>query len=139
MGGRGSKGTAHVDGGAAPAAVVETAVPTPAAPSARVVDAKTAAVNARFERVITNEIERISSRTDNEWVGMDDIRRVLDERGVSRAMQDSQLRRLSSERKILLAPESNRKALRQLDHDSAVRLGGEDNHIVMILRHPGQR
>lgn len=142
MGGRGGKGTAH-------AGVVETTTPIVAPPapastaSASAVDAKTAAVNQRFERVITSTIEQVLQRSHlgaTEWVGMPEIRAALDARGVSRATQDRQLKRLLSERKIHLAPESNRKALTKADHAAAVQIGissdplDREMHLIALNR-----
>lgn len=123
MGGRGGAGTAHSDTGA----TVDTGTAT--AQAAPAVDARTAAVNARFERFITGEVERLEHKP-GDWVGIVDLRRALDARGIPRAAQDRQLKRLSAEGKVHIVPESNRKALRQEDHDAALQLAGEPNHLI---------
>lgn len=69
----------------------------------------------------------------NEWAGMVDLRPRLGQRGLSRAVQDEHLKRLSREGKLSLAPESNRKALRPEDHDAAIRIGHDDSHLVAWL------
>ncbi|GAA2980594.1 hypothetical protein [Actinokineospora diospyrosa] len=86
-------------------------------------------VDTRWEKAIKDAIESLA-RKQGDWVGMVDLRRILDGRGTSRAAQDSHLKRLSAARKLHLAPESNRKALRDRHHEAAVTVGGEPCHIV---------
>ncbi|WP_410646434.1 hypothetical protein [Amycolatopsis sp. cmx-4-54] len=50
---------------------------------------------------------------------------------MSRAAQDEHLKRLSQAGKLHLVPESNRKTLRDPDHDAAIHISGEANHLVM--------
>ncbi|WP_051174410.1 hypothetical protein [Amycolatopsis orientalis] len=86
-------------------------------------------VNDRWDNEIRNAIASLE-RHKGDWVPLVDLRPKLDRRGTSRAAQDKHFKRLSQERKIHLVPESNRKALRAADHAAAVRVGGDDNHVV---------
>ncbi|EOD64802.1 hypothetical protein [Amycolatopsis vancoresmycina] len=63
------------------------------------------------------------------WVGLVDLRPKL---GAPAAEVDAVLKRLSSEGKVHLVPEDNRKALTAADHEAAIRIGGEDNHLLSI-------
>lgn len=96
---------------------------TPAAPANR--------THARWDKFVHNSIEQLT-KSKGDWAGLTDVRRKLDDRGTTRAAQDEHLKRMSREGKIQLVPESNRKALRPEDHDAAIRIGGEDNHLIRI-------
>lgn len=50
----------------------------------------------------------------------------------SRDEQDAALIGLIRTGMVHLAPDSNRKTLTQADHDAAIRIGGEDNHLIAI-------
>ncbi|RSD09593.1 hypothetical protein [Amycolatopsis eburnea] len=63
------------------------------------------------------------------WVGLVDLRPKL---GAPAAEVDAVLKRLSSAGKVHLVPEDNRKALTAADHEAAIRIGGEDNHLLSI-------
>ncbi|PPK60997.1 hypothetical protein V5P93_002158 [Actinokineospora auranticolor] len=45
---------------------------------------------------------------------------------------DAVLKRLSRDRQVSLVPDSDRKALTDADHAAAVRIGGEDQHLIAI-------
>ncbi|KFU82912.1 hypothetical protein BB31_00010 [Amycolatopsis lurida NRRL 2430] len=66
------------------------------------------------------------------WAGIVDIRKALadvDHDEVTRVLQDM----ARNNPNIHLAPEANRKALRQEDHDAAVTFGaGEQQHLIAI-------
>lgn len=66
------------------------------------------------------------------WAGIVDIRKALpdvDHAEVTRVLQDM----ARNNPNVHLAPESNRKALRQEDHDAAVTYGGgEQQHLIAI-------
>jgi hypothetical protein len=64
------------------------------------------------------------------WVGLGDLRSRLD--GASAAEVDAALKELSSSGKAHLVPEENRKALTDADHQAAIRVGGQDNHLISI-------
>jgi hypothetical protein len=63
------------------------------------------------------------------WVGLVDLRPKL---GAPAAEVDAVLKKLSSAGKVHLVPEDNRKALTAADHEAAIRIGGEDNHLLSI-------
>jgi hypothetical protein len=63
------------------------------------------------------------------WVGLVDLRPKL---GAPAAEVDAVLKELSRLGKVHLVPEDNRKALTAADHEAAIRVGGEDNHLLSI-------
>lgn len=63
------------------------------------------------------------------WVGLVDLRPKL---GAPAAEVDAVLKRLSLAGKVHLVPEDIRKALTAADHEAAIRIGGEDNHLLSI-------
>ncbi|RLK54957.1 hypothetical protein [Actinokineospora cianjurensis] len=65
-----------------------------------------------------------------EWAGLAELRSLLV--GVDRSAVDEVLKDLSRRRAIDLAPESNRKTLTDTDRAAAVKVGGEDNHLISI-------
>lgn len=132
MGGRGSAGRGKPSGANEPAATplpTEQVQPEPDAAAAE----KQKAVNTRFTRFIHETVDNLA-RQPGDWVGVIDLRAELDARGVSREAQDAHLTRLSAEGLIHLVPESNRKALRAEDHAAAIRLGGDDCHLIAWAR-----
>lgn len=64
------------------------------------------------------------------WVGLAALRDALD--GESRAEVDQALHRLNRAADVNIIPESNQKVLTQEDRDAAIRIGGEDRHLVAI-------
>ncbi|MFE5565915.1 hypothetical protein ACFQ68_13095 [Amycolatopsis japonica] len=86
----------------------------------------------RWENLLREQINKLA-RGPRDWVALVELRPRLDERGASRAAQDDHLKRLSKARKLELVPESNRKALKAPDHDAAINIGGEANHLVMWI------
>ncbi len=64
------------------------------------------------------------------WVGLAELRSKLG--GVPVAEVDSALKELSSTGAAHLVPEENRKALTTADHEAAIRIGGQDNHLISI-------
>ncbi|MFC3453830.1 hypothetical protein [Amycolatopsis speibonae] len=85
----------------------------------------------------TEEIEtriRIAYRklsdAPRDWVGLVDLRPMLGE--VSTVDVDAVLKELSRSGQVRLVPESNRKTLTAAAHAAAVRIGGEDNHLLSI-------
>jgi hypothetical protein len=63
------------------------------------------------------------------WVGLADLRPKL---GAPADEVDAVLKELSRAGKVHLVPEDNRKALTAADHEAAIRVGGEDNHLLSI-------
>jgi hypothetical protein len=77
-----------------------------------------------------NQILKDSGRgaKGNDMVGLVELRPMLGH--MSRAEQDATLKSMSRGRILDIWQEDNRKALTQPDHDAALRLGGEDNHLI---------
>ena len=65
-----------------------------------------------------------------DWVPLADLRPLLN--GAAKADVDRALKELSRAGVAQLAPDSNRKALTEADHAAAIRVGGEDNHLLAI-------
>ncbi|EFL07120.1 predicted protein [Streptomyces sp. AA4] len=70
------------------------------------------------------------ARSPRGWVGLADLRPLL--RDAATAEVDAVLKQLSRTGQAHLVPESNRKALTPADREAAVRIGGEDNHLLSI-------
>lgn len=64
------------------------------------------------------------------WVSLRRLRPFFPD--VSRSALDSALAELSREDGVNIVPESNRKTLTKADVEAAVRLGGQDNHLLAI-------
>ncbi|RSN39201.1 MULTISPECIES: hypothetical protein [unclassified Amycolatopsis] len=70
------------------------------------------------------------SRSPRDWVSLVELRPMLGE--ASTVDVDAVLKELSRSGQAHLVPESNRKALTAADHEAAIRIGGEDNHLISI-------
>ncbi|ONF63680.1 hypothetical protein [Amycolatopsis keratiniphila] len=70
------------------------------------------------------------SRSPRDWVSLVELRPMLGE--ASTVDVDAVLKELSRSGQAHLVPESNRKALTAADHAAAIRIGGEDNHLISI-------
>jgi len=70
------------------------------------------------------------ARAPRDWVGLVDLRPLLGD--ASAAHVNAVLKELSRTKQAHLVPESNRKTLTAADHDAAIRIGGEDNHLLSI-------
>ncbi|MER6667670.1 hypothetical protein ABT256_24200 [Amycolatopsis japonica] len=70
------------------------------------------------------------SRSPRDWVALVELRPMLGE--ASAVDVDAVLKELSRSGQAHLVPESNRKALTAADHAAAIRIGGEDNHLISI-------
>lgn len=90
------------------------------------------AADTRWENFIHNAIE--THKNIAGWAKLTEIRKALNERGTSRAAQDAQLKRMSQEGTIVLAPESAQMLLTDADHQAAIRIGGQQNHQVIWNR-----
>lgn len=88
------------------------------------------AADRRWTALITTAITDLSD--GREWIGMDELRAVLDARPTRRAAQDQHLKRLSAAGVIHLAPESNRKTITEVGHRDAIAIGGQPNHLVKL-------
>nr|BFE53267.1 hypothetical protein GCM10017745_66940 [Saccharothrix mutabilis subsp. capreolus] len=79
-------------------------------------------------RIIT--VYRGLARAPRDWVGLVELRPMLGDIPVAEV--DAVLKELSRTGQAHLVPESNRKALTPADHEAAIRIGGEDNHLISI-------
>ncbi|HEY3754140.1 MAG TPA: hypothetical protein VGL80_33530 [Pseudonocardiaceae bacterium] len=96
--------------------------------------------NLRLADIFAPEVEQLESRiraaysklasTPGDWVGLADVRPLLD--GAARQDVDAVLKELSRAKQVHLAPDSNRKTLTAADHEAAIRIGGQDNHLLSI-------
>jgi hypothetical protein len=73
---------------------------------------------------------RVLAHSPRDWVGLVKLRPMLG--GAPAKDVDAVLKKLSRTGQAHLVPESNRKTLTPADHESAVRIGGEDNHLISI-------
>jgi hypothetical protein len=65
-------------------------------------------------------------------VGLVELRPKLSH--IPRGEQDRALKALSMGQELHIFPEDNRKALRQVDHDASIHIGGEANHIIAFAK-----
>jgi hypothetical protein len=70
------------------------------------------------------------ARRPGDLVRLAQLRPMLD--GAAREDVDGVLREMSRAKQALLVPDSNRKMLTDDDHAAAIRIGGEDNHLLAI-------
>lgn len=117
-------------GGRLPIAKARPPARKPAAP-AKSATPKADTPEARFDDHVTSQVRDLT-KGGNDYAGLVDMRKSLDATGMSRAEQDQHLKRMSREGKLHIVPEDNRKALRQEDHDAAIHIGGEPNHLVSL-------
>jgi len=65
-----------------------------------------------------------------DWVRLAKLRPRLN--GAARGEVDATLTRMTKTGTVHLVPDSNRKALTDADHAAAIRIGGEDKHLMAI-------
>lgn len=70
------------------------------------------------------------ARSPRGWVGLVDLRPMLG--SVPTAAVNAVLKEMSRTGQAHLVPESNRKVLNAADHEAAIRIGGEENHLISI-------
>ena len=78
-------------------------------------------------RIVREQTAKPGNSPD--WVSLVDLRKRL---GGTREQQDLLLKQMSAAGKLHIVPEDNRKMLKPEDHANAIRLGGEDNHLVSL-------
>lgn len=61
-----------------------------------------------------------------------DFVRLADLRTELRLEVDALLKTMSRDRHVHLVPDENRKMLTEADHAAAIRIGGDDNHLIAI-------
>jgi hypothetical protein len=84
---------------------------------------------AEIEERIRTAYRKLAG-SSQDWVALVDLRPLLG--GAARADVDKVFKDLSRAGQINLAPDSNRKALTAVDHDAAIVIGGEANHLLAI-------
>lgn len=75
--------------------------------------------------------DAVRARQPGEWVMLSDLRQELG-KDLTSPQVDEALRRLEQQQGVHITPQSNQKALSQVDLDSAVRIGGQDKHAIRI-------
>ncbi|WP_236794614.1 hypothetical protein [Amycolatopsis sp. GM8] len=70
------------------------------------------------------------ARSPRDWVGLAELRTELG--GAPAQDVDAVLKELNRAGQVHLVPESNRKTLTPADREAAIRVGGEDNHLLSI-------
>ncbi|MPZ82949.1 MAG: hypothetical protein GEV28_22145 [Actinophytocola sp.] len=70
------------------------------------------------------------AKEPGDWISLTALRRDLN--GASRTKVDEALRRLNQDPKVNLAPDDDQRSLTQADRDAALRIGGENNHLLSI-------
>lgn len=75
---------------------------------------------------------RSLAREPAEFVKLSGLREQLGH--LPRMAVDDALQRMYKAQRVNLVPQSNQRALTEADRDSAVRIGGEDKHLISIER-----
>ncbi|AXB45365.1 hypothetical protein [Amycolatopsis albispora] len=70
------------------------------------------------------------SEGPQDWIRLARIRPKLN--GAAKSEVDEVLLEMIKTGTVHLAPDSNRKVLTEADHEAAIRVGGEDNHLITI-------
>ncbi|WP_406630460.1 hypothetical protein [Amycolatopsis sp. WGS_07] len=89
----------------------------------------TAPEAVKLEDMILQAYRKLA-REPRGWVGLADLRSLLGD--AADAEVDAVLKQLSRTGQAKLVPESNRKVLTAADRAAAVRIGGEENHMLSI-------
>jgi hypothetical protein len=85
--------------------------------------------SADLETVIRLAYGKLA-KEPNDWVRLADLRPLLN--GAGQSDVDGVLKSMSRARQAQLAPDPDRKSLTTADRAAAVRIGGEDNHLIAI-------
>jgi hypothetical protein len=72
------------------------------------------------------------AKAPGDWVGLAKVRELLN--GAPTAEVDDALRRLEREPDVHIAPETDQRRLTPADRAAAVRIGGDDNHLLKMDR-----
>lgn len=67
--------------------------------------------------------------TIGEWLSLSLVR---DEAGLTRAEFDQAMTELALSFLVILAPEDNQKTITAIDERNAIRIGGQDTHLVTL-------
>ncbi|UOZ09362.1 hypothetical protein [Amycolatopsis sp. WQ 127309] len=85
---------------------------------------------ATAEQRVRDVYRELASRPQG-WVRLSDVRERLGAT-LPRDEVDKALQAMTRTGRVHLSPDSDRRGLTQVDHDSAVRIGREDNHLLAI-------
>lgn len=80
------------------------------------------------------EAYRAAGGSGAPWVNLANLRDDLHSRGMSRGEQDAALAAMTLRRDAVLIPEENQKKITEADRAAALRLGGEDRHLISVER-----
>lgn len=94
-------------------------------------DAYEAAIDASPNPARTRDTMNAGS---GPWISMVRMRNALSTLGWSRERQDTELTRFLRQRKSIMIPESNQKAMDKRDRDAALHIGNEDKHLISIKK-----
>ena len=72
-------------------------------------------------------VDTIKKENGADWAGLAEVRRRM---GGTRQEQDATLRRLARQEGVSVIPAANLKALRGEDHDAAIVIGEQANHVI---------
>jgi hypothetical protein len=93
--------------------------------------AQQAAAEPVTEATIATLYRRLAEK-QGDWVPLARLRPLLGD--TPRAEVDRVLKDMSKARRAHLAPDPDRKSLTADDRDAAIRIGGEDNHLIVVAR-----
>ncbi|HEX4221006.1 MAG TPA: hypothetical protein VHZ97_01450 [Pseudonocardiaceae bacterium] len=85
--------------------------------------------SAEIEKRIEAAYRKLAG-SSQDLVGLAELRAMLG--GAATEDVDAVLKDMSKAGRVSLFPESNRKVLTSADHEAAIRIGGEDNHLISI-------
>ncbi|WP_326945770.1 DNA-binding protein [Amycolatopsis sp. NBC_01307] len=109
--------------------VVTSPTPSDATPVAETARAESRPP-ATAEQRVRDVYRELASRPQG-WVRLSDVRERLGAT-LPREEVDKALQAMTRTGRVHLSPDSDRRGLTQVDHDSAVRIGREDNHLLAI-------
>ncbi|GID31126.1 hypothetical protein [Paractinoplanes brasiliensis] len=82
-------------------------------------------LNAR----VLSAVQALAAKS-GDWVSLRRLRPFFAD--VPREQLDEALRQLSDSGAVTIVPESNQRTLTAADHEAALRLGGQDNHLLAV-------
>jgi hypothetical protein len=83
------------------------------------------------DKKITTLYRQLADK-QGDWVRLAELRPLLN--GATRTDVDAVLKDMSKAGQAHLAPDPDRKALTAADREAAIRIGGEDNHLLVVER-----
>jgi hypothetical protein len=83
------------------------------------------------DKKITTLYRQLADK-QGDWVRLAELRPLLN--GATRTDVDAVLKDMSKAGQAHLAPDPDRKSLTAADREAAIRIGGEDNHLLVVER-----